>query len=333
MSDNLFIRDENFVSVQPGEPYRLLPFGVIVRNGKRRAITPEIAAQFRLPHFKPPIKLGSHEDPTPAGGHIVALEVRGDGLYAIPELNERGAAALRDGAYRYHSPEIIWAGGGLEDPTSGAVIPGPLIVGDALLHTPHLGEQAALYEANLLQKGSDPVMSENETSETIVMPQGFWSRSSAWLARVTAGGEVEPEPEEPPAQPEAMASGGTTPEALTALQAERDELAARLAQVEAQQAQAERVAAYTAQIAGLPVQGGGEMLAGMSDEQAAWVVAQLRALGAQIVANDRLTATIGTDAPAPTTPHEAISAYAAENHVSYVQAFEAVRAARPEMFK
>lgn len=343
MTAHLFVGDENYVTVQPGEPYRLLPFGVIVKNGRRRAVTQEIAAQFRLPHFKPPIKLGSHDEPTPAGGHIIALEVRADGLYAIPEMNDRGAAALRDGAYRYHSPEIIWAGGGLEDPVTGETIPGPLIVGDALLHTPHLGEQAALYEANLLLKGDDPGMNE-EKNEMIVMPQGVWQRFSAWLDKTFTGVEPEPEPE-PEAEPEPQSEPEPEPQSVpepmsadpqaeqyAALMAERDNLAAEVAEMKAQQAQAGRVAHYSAMLSGLPVNGGGEMLASMSDEQAAWVVEQFKALGAQIATNDKLTQVIGTEQQQPTDLHGVITAYQAAHKVSYLEAFEAVRAERPELF-
>src|SRR5574342_495432 len=95
METTLLIDD--YVATRPGQPYRLFPFGKIVKNGKTREITPEFASQFKLPHFKPAIKLGSHEDTTPAGGHIIGLEVRDDGLYDVPELNEKGEQALADG--------------------------------------------------------------------------------------------------------------------------------------------------------------------------------------------------------------------------------------------
>jgi hypothetical protein len=160
---------QEFVNTKAGEPYRLFPFGKIVKGGKVREITPEYAATIKLPHFKPAIKLGSHEDATPAGGHIIGLEVRADGLYAVPEFNDKGAAALHDGAYRYHSPEIIWEGG-LEDP-QGGVINAPLIVGDALLHTPHLGEATAMYSiAPILEKKQEVKV---ETVEKIVEPEDY----------------------------------------------------------------------------------------------------------------------------------------------------------------
>lgn len=138
---------DRLLATSPGEPYRLLPFGEIHKAGVTINFTREYAAKFRLPHFKPPILLGSHTETTPAGGHIVGLEVRKDGLYAVPEFNEKGLQALRDGAYRYHSPEVLWEGRGFEDPGTGATIEGPIIVGDALLHAPHMGEATALYQA------------------------------------------------------------------------------------------------------------------------------------------------------------------------------------------
>jgi hypothetical protein len=73
----------------------------------------------------------------------------------------------------------------------------------------------------------------------------------------------------------------------------------------------------------------------MTDEQAAWVVAQLRAAGAQIAANDKLTEIIGTQAPAPAPKslNERITEYAATNHLNYAQAVERLRIENPEAFK
>src|SRR5512146_469153 len=100
MPESMFLIDQ-YVSTRPGEPYRLLPFGRIVKNGTARDITRELAGKFRLPHFKPPIKLGSHEETTPAGGHIIGLQVRDDGLYAVPEMTDKGAKSLDEGDYKY----------------------------------------------------------------------------------------------------------------------------------------------------------------------------------------------------------------------------------------
>lgn len=189
MDDSIYILD-NFVSVTAGEPYRLFPFGRIVKNGKVREITRAFAEKIKLPHFKPPIKLGSHNDETPAGGFIVGLEVRDDGLYAVPEWNDSGNTAINTGAYRYHSPEIIWEGR-FEHPETGEEIAGPLIVGDALLHTPHLGEAAALYSIEPISEKKDGTdMSEN----TVTVPAGFWDKLTA---RLFDDQKPEPEPQEP----------------------------------------------------------------------------------------------------------------------------------------
>src|SRR3990167_6339981 len=120
---------DNYVNVPLGDAIRFLPFGTLVKNGKRREITPEYAARFRLPHFEPPMKLGSHKEETPAGGHIVGLEVRADGLYGLTTNTDKGAQAIAEGDYRYNSPEIIWEDCALENPNDGSMLAGPLIVG------------------------------------------------------------------------------------------------------------------------------------------------------------------------------------------------------------
>jgi len=157
MSEYVYFSD-NYLTIQPGEPFRLLPVGKLVKDGKVRTLTRELLAKFKLPHFKPAIKLGSHADETRAGGHITGLEVRDDGLYAIPEFTDEGRAALERGDYRYHSPEIIWDGA-FEDPETGADIDGPLVVGTAMLHMPHLGERASLYSVEIIE--GDETMTTN----------------------------------------------------------------------------------------------------------------------------------------------------------------------------
>ena len=67
MTDNSMYLIDEYVNVTAGEPYRLFPFGKIIKGGKTREITRELAAKFKLPHFKPPIKRGSHNDDAPAG--------------------------------------------------------------------------------------------------------------------------------------------------------------------------------------------------------------------------------------------------------------------------
>lgn len=308
-----YVMDE-FVAVHPGQPYRLLRIGKLVKDGKERILDLEFLKKFKLPHFKPPIKAGSHEEATPAGGHIVGLEVREDGLYAIPELNDRGAQAFNEGQYRYHSPEIVWDGG-LEDPETGEIISGPLIVGDALLHTPHLGEAAALYTYK-------PIL-EVDMSESVQIPESLWERI---LAALNIGkAEIEP-----PQEPE-------IPEEMIAAVAERDELKAKLEEIEKQGALRERVEKFEAELKEIKVpEGTAEKLAAMNDEHADWVVEQFKAFAEQIKTG-KLTGEIGSTGSGEENPKEAldaaVKAVMSEKKVDYNAALEVVREEHPELIE
>jgi len=316
--DKQYIIDD-FVNVKAGTPYRLFPFGRLVKNGHARTITPEYAAQFKLPHFKPAIKLGSHEDTTPAGGHIIALEVRSDGLYAVPEFTDKGAAALNDGAYRYHSPEVIWDDGAIEDPTSGAMMNGPLIIGDALLHTPHLGEAAALYSVEVITQQE----TQNMADETIleVLKAGFEK-----LAAKVKGDE-----------PETMSAPAINPDDFAAVTKERDELKATIAKQEADKAAALRVEKFTTELAATKASTDlAGILAGLSDEQAEAIMQQIKALSEQV----NVTAIIeekGTEGAPVDDPkaafNSAVLALASEKKINYTAAFEQVKLTQPDLFR
>lgn len=323
-----------FVTVATGQPFRLLPFGTLVKNGRRREVTPELAARFQLPHFRPPIKLGSHRDETPAGGHIVALEVREDGLWAVPEFNDEGAAAMARGAFRYHSPEIVWDGG-LENPLTGVMQSGPLIVGDALLHTPHLGEAAALYAAEI-SEGVDPM-----TTENVTMPASLLDRLlAALLGRQPDPAAPEPETPPPAPVPETAALTATvTPDQLTALRTERDDLAARIATMEAAATLAARVERFASELAGTALAGDVELpalLAGLPDAPAAELTRRFRALAEQnrVAA---LTADVGHEGqPATGDPvaalDAAIKAKMTTEQIDYTAALARVRTEQPAVF-
>lgn len=306
---------DEFVTVKPGEPIRLFPWGAIVKNGKRREIKPGMG--WRIPHFKPAIKLGSHEDATPAGGHITGLEERDDGLYALLELNDRGAQAIQEGAYRYHSPEVIWEGAGFENPLTGESIPGPLIVGDALLHMPHLGEAAALYSVQEVN---------TMTMETVEVPKTWWESLSAIFKRA-----AEPEP------PEAPAPADDGADKFAAITAERDQYRAELEEMKAEAQKRQRVDGFAAQLAETKAEPNAEMLASMTDDQATWVIQQFKALSAQIN-ESALTGEIGSEgAGLPTDPvaafDQAVKAYAAEHKLEYAQALQRVAVEQPDLYR
>jgi hypothetical protein len=342
-----------FVSTQPGEPYRLFPFGAIYKGGKKREFTPELARAVKLPHFKPAIKLGSHKEETPAGGHIVALEVRADancldcfagkckvhGLYGVPEHNEAGIEAVRNGAYRYHSPEILWEGG-FEDPKTGKLIEGPMIIGDALLHNPHLGEAAALYQSEAISE--EVSMAE----ETVSVPKGFWDKlmdrfDSLFGAKVEPTAPVVTEPV-------------VKPDEFSAVQVERDQFKAEAERLKAEAAAREAEAQATALKAGIvadlqnpekygsvwielpKVQEAADMLASMTEEQRTWCTRNFSALAMQID-ESKLTGELGsTGSGASDDPRlkldAAVKARMGEKGVDYNAALIELRAEKPELF-
>lgn len=311
---------EEFVNVKPGQPYRLFPFGKIVKNGKVREITPEFAATIKLPHFKPAIKLGSHDEATPAGGHIIGLEVRADGLYAVPEFNDKGNGALNDGAYRYHSPEIIWEGG-MENPADGSVISAPLIVGDALLHMPHLGEDAALYSVEEIIDEE-----QNKMTDNVTFTANVWEKYIApLLEKKQEVKEVEKVVEVVPEDYEA------TKTKLAEYEAERVKL-----QAEAERkTRVEKFEADLSETKATPDMA--ELLADLDPEKAEAIMKQFRALSGQIN-EEALTGEQGT--PADGTAEDPKAAFNAavlalmksDNISNYNAAFEMAKVKHGQLF-
>ena len=318
---------DQFITTTAGEPYRLFPFGTIIKNGKKRELTPEIARLFKLPHFKPPIKLGSHEDATPAGGHIIGLEVREDGLYAIPEFNDNGTSAVTSGSYRYHSPEVIWDSGVVEDPATGQLNTTPLIWGDALLHTPHLGESAALYHVEPYKENRDMTAQ----IETVNVPVSFFDRL---LNRQPAQ-----EPPAPPVQPDQPAKEDFAAK-LATVQAEAEKYRAALEKAEAMQAHAGKVAQFASELKDSTAVAQDtelhELLAGMSDEAAAKLVIKFKALSAQINESN-LTGDLGAGGAGSNDPvaalDGAVKQLMASDKIDYAAAVGVLAKTRPELFK
>lgn len=326
MADSTYLLD-NFVNIKPGEPFRLFPFGTITKNGKERELTPEIARQFKLPHFKPPVKLGKHDDDTPAGGFLVGLEVRADGLYGIPEYTEKGLQSLSDGDYRYLSPEVIWDGGWIEDSSTGEKIEGPLIMGVALLHTPALGQAAALFTVDR-NSGGDR-MSEN----TVQVPESLWERFMAWFDERPGEPERQPEPAPEPSVPEDY-------ETLQEQAAQAEQYRAELETLRAESARAERVAHFAAALsesAEAENEELHEVLAQLGDEgltdEADYLVQRFNALSAQIDESN-LTGDVGSSGDGNEAPDVAFNAAVAEKvaeGASYNAAVKAVATERPEL--
>ncbi len=333
-ADAIFVLD-NFAAVSPGQPFRLLPFGRIVKGGIEHTITPEYATKFRLPHFKPPVKLGSHDEITPAGGFITSLEVREDGLYCIPEWNANGEKALLDGAYRYHSPEVIWDGY-YEDPTTGAPINGPLIVGDALLHAPHLGEASALFHYETHSKKEKPM-----TEEFVSVPKTFWESVSSFFK------PAAPAPEPPPEPVKAVAQ-----DKFEVAVKERDDFKSKFEAMQAENARKETISKLAAELQSKDEKGkqlfgmqyvelksaneAAEMMAGMTEEQRAWCMRNFKAYAAQ-VDESKLTASLGSNETGNSdNPVEAfdaaVRAKSLELKIDYTVALQKVAGEQPDLY-
>lgn len=325
---------DHFVTTQPGEPYRLLPFGKIGRPGLEKTITPDFARQFKLPHFKPPIKLGSHNDETPAGGHILRLEVREDGLYAIPEMNESGTSSMVRGDFRYHSPEIIWEDEGIFD-AQGEFIPGPLILGDALLHTPHLGEAAALY-------GLQMYKIESTNHKEVILEE---KKQDTGLIERILGGKLEAEVTELRAVKETLSETVTELTAaksdleaqVTQLATELEQATAKLEAIEAEQVQADKEAALREKLGEIELdEDTVTFLTGLEPEQQDKLIVKFKALNEQAKVGD-IENEIGSEGGGiddPVTAFDiAVKRKAEESQVSYIEAIAIVSNEKPDLAK
>jgi hypothetical protein len=321
----VYFAQEDYVKVKAGEPFRLLPLRTIYKQGKPRDVR-AMAGYFKLPPWDPAIKLGSHKESAPAGGHIKRIEVREDGIYAIPEFTEKGLRAMKDGDFKYQSPEVIWDDGFIEDDKTGNKIAGPFIVGAALHHMPHLGQDAALYSVGALDSDGGATVTEMVTA-----PASLWDKAFSFL------GKAEPNP---PAEPEPtpVDISGVEPEKFEALEQERNDLQAQLQQMEVEKQQAERVAYFAAEFKETVLDDSAELhglLADIRDEPTAEaLLVQFKALSGQIVESN-LTSDIGSSGEEDLAPGEALNkavlAKMEEAKVDYNAAMILVLGTNPEL--
>lgn len=298
---------------------RLFPFGVIYKDGISKQIDREYASKFRLPHYQPPLKIGSHKQEAVGGGKYYALEVGDDGLYGLAKLNDNGWRALKEKHYGYHSPEVIWEGGFLENPSDGSRIEGPMIVGDALLHNPHLGESTALYSIEPKTDIGDNKMDEN----MVPVPESFLARLMSTFTR-------KEEVEERGAQ--------VSDEFAAKLQASQDKITALESQVKAMEAEAARkgrVAEFASKLKNEPVETA-EILAELDDDVAEKLVGRFNAVAAQAAHNvDQDVGNSGNGDELNSNPSEilikSVDAYCAEHGVDFNAGFDAVAKENPEI--
>jgi hypothetical protein len=325
--NQMFLIDE--FANDPLEAIRLFEFGDIYKDGVKREFTKEFAEKMILPHYKPAIKLGGHDDTLPGAGRIMGLEVRDDGLYGIPEFNPNGLEAINEKHYHYHSPEVIWDGW-MEDPKTGDPIEGPIIAGLALLHDPHLGESATLFTVEPYNKPEIKPEDNGMTTEKIEVPTGFFVKLNDVLDKFSSKKEDEPNDEQR--------------EEFAALEKQRDDYAAELTALKAEKEQAEARKAikekFNTDEHGEAFTEMGkddavaDMLAGMTEEQRDWTMKQLAGLSAQ--ADPNITGELGdAGEPVDETPkgvlHSAVQEYASKNEMTYEQAFKAIQKDRHDL--
>src|SRR5690606_20521431 len=142
-------------------------------------------------------------------------------------------------------PEIIWDDGYLEHPTTGERIQGPLIVGDALLHTPHLGESAALYTTEVLGARGDTMSELVQETVPVSFVERLLERFDKMLNKPHETTQATPEPAVPSPAPAVVMTAQpqhdpqaeqykAEVETLRAKAAKADEYAAELQQMKAE---------------------------------------------------------------------------------------------------
>jgi len=323
---------EDFVITHPGEPYRLLPFGKIGRPGLDKNITPEFARLFKLPHFKPPIKLGSHEETTPAGGHIIGLEVRDDGLYAIPEMNEAGSTSLINGDFRYHSPEIIWEDEGIFD-TQGNYIAGPLILGDAMLHTPHLGEAASLYGIQIYKIDQTKEVKLSEPTKDIGLFEKLLGGKENEVTRLEA--EKADISEQ---VTKLSAEKADLQNRLEKLTAEHDEIVSKFEAIQAKEEQSQKEGIVRDALGDIELEDDIiTMLSEMPDEHREKLITKFKALHEQAKIGGDVEEELGSTAGGIDDPAMALSIAikhkADEEKINYLEAQAKLLKEKPELFE
>ena len=258
--------------------------------------------------------------------------MRDDGLWAVPEFNEKGLKAIQDGDYRYHSPEVIWSDGPVyEDPSTGKFIRGPLIVGDALLHTPHLGESAALYSVEPITREVEDMA---EGMESVSVPKTLWEKIEEKFFK----SEQSDAEHEPIVELEAEPEPAADVEQFEAVQKERDEFKAELDRMAAEAKHKERTDKYSAAIAETKANTElVELLAGLDDETADRIVQEFKALSAQINEGALLEEKGTTGDGLPEDPAEAynaaVDAKAKEKGITWLEAQRLVNAEMPDLAK
>lgn len=117
MSEEPMIRWVEPFAYQAGKPFRVMPLGTFKRGDRTLTITKDdlqqMAANFEggRPRWKVPLYFGhptAEQPDPPKAGNVASVEVRDDGLYAVPEYTDKGKTSVEAGEYQFTSPGVLW---------------------------------------------------------------------------------------------------------------------------------------------------------------------------------------------------------------------------------
>ena len=166
MSEKPMIRWVEPFAYQAGKPFRVMPLGTFKRGERTLTITKDnlqqMAANFEngRPRWKVPVYFGhptAEQPDPPKAGNIASVEVRDDGLYAVPEYTDKGKASVEGGEYQFVSPGVLWDKNGSAYVDEQGRQFDNVIEHVALTNRPFFGQHVALF--------SEPGVIENMHDE------------------------------------------------------------------------------------------------------------------------------------------------------------------------
>ncbi len=139
-----------------GQPFRVFPIGTFKRGDRTIDLTPERLQEMKAnydaqrPRWKIPIYAGhpteTNPDP-PKFGNVASLELRSDGLYAVPEYTDDGQKLINSQAYQYISPGVLWGIGGSKYVDEQGVEYDNTLDHISLTNRPFFGSKTAMFSS------------------------------------------------------------------------------------------------------------------------------------------------------------------------------------------
>lgn len=228
-----------------GKPFRIFPIKKAKRGDREIDVTRERLAQMKenyesdRPRWKIPIYAGHPTDTNPDPpklGNAASLELRDDGLYAVPEYTDEGKRSVSGGEYQYSSPGVLWSiNGSFYTDDQGNEFDN-VIDHIALTNRPYWGKDTMVFSSDpeVLEKNAEA----GEIMERLTILEDRFQKldekvSEPNVENVTRSNTMSD------ITPEAFAELQKTVEVLTAAQKEKEEKFA--AELEAANKQAEKL--------------------------------------------------------------------------------------------